>query len=77
MGIRVEVKNVGPDSSRNDKMKAVKGALVFLRRQVKEAGILTELKQRAHFESKSEKRRRKKKECVFMRQKEKLRDYFG
>lgn len=60
--IRVELKDLPPNPSYDERDRAFKNMLSVFKRQVNEAGILSEYKQRQYYESPSEKRKRKKKE---------------
>ena len=65
--VRVEVQR-----KYGDPMKNVKDALYELRRRVEDAGILTSLKEHEVFESKTQKKRRKKKAARAKFQREQL-----
>lgn len=74
--IKVELRNYNPNAEYHEKERAFKHLLTIFKRQVNEAGILNEYKQRQFYESPGEKRRRKKKEAAIERQKEKLKEHF-
>lgn len=75
--IRVEMKDLPPNPSREERERAFKNMLAAFKRQVNEAGILSEYKQRQYYESPSEKRKRKAKESQLEIQKEKIRGRFS
>jgi ribosomal protein S21 len=75
--IRVEIKDLPPNCSYEERDRAFKNLLSNFKRQVNDAGILSEWKQRQFYESPSEKRKRKKKESAIEVQKEKIRGHFG
>ena len=60
----------------DDKDRAFKSMLAAFRKQVNEAGIISQYKRNQFYESPGEKRNRKRKEAELERQKDKLRDYF-
>lgn len=74
--VRVEIKELPPGASYEERDRAFKNMLSIFKRQVNEAGILSEWKQRQYYESPSEKRKRKKKESEIEMQKEKIRGHF-
>lgn len=75
--VRVEMKELPPNPSREERERAFKNMLSAFKRQVNEAGILSEYKQRQYYESPSEKRKRKAKEAELEIQKEKIRGRFS
>lgn len=75
--VRVEMKDLPPNPSREERERAFKNMLAAFKRQVNEAGILSEYKQRQYYESPSEKRKRKAKESQLEIQKEKIRGRFS
>ena len=75
--VRVEMKDLPPNPSREERERAFKNMLAAFKRQVNEAGILSEYKQRQYYESPSEKRKRKAKESQLEIQKEKIRGIFS
>ena len=72
---------INPRASREDKERAADNAfrdmLKHFNRRVKNAEIIQEWKKHQYFESKSEKRRRKRKEVALKIHKEKLMNHFG
>jgi small subunit ribosomal protein S21 len=75
--IRVEIRDLPPNPSYEERDRAFKNMLSAFKRQVNESGILSEYKQRQFYESPSEKRKRKKKEAELELQKEKIRGRFS
>lgn len=75
--IRVELKDLSPNPSYEERDRAFKNMLSVFKRQVNDSGILTEYKQRQYYESPGEKRKRKKKEAELEIQKEKIRANFS
>jgi ribosomal protein S21 len=81
--IRVECKNLPANASRDEKERAFKIMFATFKRHVNESGILTRYKEVQYFESKGEKRRRKKRASDNLRRKEtnklktRLREHFG
>ena len=63
------VKVVARENGNMDKDRAFKALLSAFKNQVNKAGILSECKKREFFESKGEKRRRKRKESIREHQK--------
>lgn len=74
--VRVELKDLPPNPSRDERDRAFKNMLAIFKKQVNDAKILPEYKQRQYYESPSEKRKRKKKEAEVELQKEKIRGHF-
>ncbi len=75
--VRVELRDLPPNPSYEERDRAFKNLLSAFKRQVNESGILTEYKQRQYYESPGEKRKRKMKEAQAELQKEKIRGYFS
>lgn len=75
--VRVELRDLPPNPSYEERDRAFKNLLSAFKRQVNESGILTEYKQRQYYESPGEKRKRKRKEAQVELQKEKIRGYFS
>jgi len=75
--VRVEMRDLPPNPSREERERAFKNMLAAFKRQVNESGILSEYKQRQYYESPSEKRKRKAKESQLEVQKEKIRGRFS
>lgn len=75
--VKVELRDLPPNASRDERERAFKNMLSAFKRQVNESGILSEYKQRQYYESPSEKRKRKLKEAEVELQKEKIRGYFS
>ena len=77
---RVE-NRVRPNASKEEKEKAFKGMLAAFKRKVNESEILVRYKEKQFYESKSEKKRKKRKEIERLRStgmnSKKYRDYFG
>ena len=74
---RVSMDDLGRRGKSGDKLKNFKALMGIFRKRVAEAGILTTFKEKQYFESKGEKRRRKKKEMDNNARKERLRSHFG
>lgn len=74
--VRVDLKELSPNASYDERDRAFKIMFANFKKQVNEAGILSEYKQRQYYESPSEKRKRKKKESEIENQKEKIRGHF-
>jgi ribosomal protein S21 len=74
--VRVELKDLPPNASYYERERAFRTMLSSFKRQVNELGILSEYKERQYYESPGEKRKRKKKEALIERQKEKIRSHF-
>jgi len=81
--IRVVARHLHPNASWEEKDKNFRILHATFKRQVNESGILTIYKERQTYESKGEKRRRKRRESELQRRKEKeslrtnLREHFG
>lgn len=75
--VKVELKDLSPNCSYEERDRAFKNMLANFKRQVNEAQILSEWKQRQYYESPSEKRKRKLKESEIESHKEKIRTHFG
>lgn len=65
------VRVVAKDTGNMDKERAFRGLLNAFKNQVNKSGVLSEYKKREFFESKGEKRRRKRKEAIREHQKNK------
>ena len=74
--IRVELKDLSPNASYDERDRAFKIMFANFKKQVNDAGIISEYKQRQYYERPSEKRKRKIKESKIENQKEKIRGYF-
>lgn len=75
--VRVELKNFSENPSYEERDRAFRNMLAMFKRQVNDAGILSEYKQRQYYESPSEKRKRKAKESQLESMKEKIRVHFS
>lgn len=75
--VRVELRDLPPNPSYDERDRAFKNLLSAFKRQVNDSGILSEYKQRQYYESPSEKRKRKSKEAQIELQKEKIRGHFS
>ena len=78
--IRVVAKNFHFEGSLEEKQKNDRILLSIFHRRVNDSGILTRYKERQYYESKGEKRRRKRKEANLQRMKDlrtDLREHFG
>lgn len=81
--IRVVARHLSPNASMDEKDRNFRMMFAAFKRQVNESGILTIYKEKQFYESKGEKRRRKRKECDLERRKDtenlknNLRDRFG
>lgn len=73
--VRVELRE-SHNASHEERDRAFKSMLAAFRKQVNEAGIISQYKRKQYYESPGENRNRKRKEAQLERQKEKLRDYF-
>ena len=76
MPCRVELRDLPPNASWQEREVAFKKMFTIFKKQVAEAGILRTLKQHECYESPGEKKRRKKKESANQRLKAKLRESF-
>ncbi len=77
MACKVELRDVSNGaSSWHEKEAAFKKMHSIFKKQVAEAGILSLCKQKEFYESPGEKKRRKRKEAVNQRLKDKLRENF-
>ena len=74
--VRVDLKELPPNASYDERDRAFKIMFANFKKQVNDAGILSEYKQRQYYESPSEKRKRKMKESEIENQKEKIRGHF-
>jgi len=72
---------INPKASKEDRQRSADNAfrdmLKHFNRRVKNAEIIQEWKKHQYFESKSEKRRRKRKEVALKIHKERLMNHFG
>lgn len=75
--VRVEARELRANASQDEKDRAFRTLHSIFKRRVTEAGILADWKRHQFYESPSEKRRRKRKESIVNRHKEKLRERFG
>ena len=71
-GIRVDARPLSRNATDEDKDRAFKGMYAAFKRLVNETGILTEYNRKQSFESKGQKRRRKKKESALARMKQEM-----
>jgi ribosomal protein S21 len=76
MACRVELRDLPFNASWQEREIAFKKMFTVFKKQVAEAGIIHELKQREHYESPGEIKRRQKKEADNQRLKAKLRENF-
>ena len=75
--VRVQLRDLPPNASYEERDRAFKAMLSIFKKQVNDAGILTEYKLRQYYESPAEKRKRKKKESLLQARKEKINSYFS
>jgi len=79
--VRVELKKEQSSNDPKDRERAFRSMFSAFKRQVNNAGILTEFNQRESYESRSQKKRRKLKESALRRNREalqtRLREHFG
>jgi ribosomal protein S21 len=80
--IRVELKPLHPNATREQAERNFRGMFAAFKRRVNDLGILTEYNQKQVYESRSQKLRRKRKESELQRRKEaglqtRLRESFG
>lgn len=68
--VRVELRDLPPNASLYEREKAFRTMMAIFKRQVNDAGILSEYKERQYYESPGEKRKRKRKEAALERRKE-------
>jgi ribosomal protein S21 len=68
--IKVELRDIPHNASLYEREKAFRTMMAIFKRQVNEAGILSEYKERQYYESPGEKRKRKRKEADLERRKE-------
>lgn len=76
MACRVELRDLPPNPSWYEREIAFKKMFTAFKKQVAEAGIMHDYKQREHYESPGQARRRKRREAENSRMKEKLRENF-
>lgn len=76
MACRVEIRDLSPNASWQEREIAFKKMFTVFKKRVAEAGILYELKQREFYESEGVRARRKRKEVENFRLKQKLRESF-
>lgn len=76
MSCRVELRDLHPNASRQEKDTAFKKMFSIFKKQVADANIMQLYKQHEFYESPGEKRRRKGKEQAQARLKAKLRENF-
>ena len=74
---RVTLDELGRRGKSRDQQKNVRSLLGLFRKRVNESGILTTYKENQYYESRGEKRRRKKKEMEHSAKKDRLRLNFG
>jgi len=74
--VRVELKELPGNASQQDRDFAFKRMFSIFKKAVAEAGIMHAYKQHEYYESKSEKRRRKRREAEVQCLKAKLREHF-
>lgn len=68
--VKVELKDLPRNASLYERERAFRTMLAVFKRQVNEAGILSEYKERQYYESPGEKRKRRLKEAARERSKE-------
>lgn len=68
--VKVELWDISPNASLYEREKAFRTMMAIFKRQVNDAGILSEYKERQYYESPGEKRKRKRKEAAQERRKE-------
>lgn len=68
--VKVELRESSSNASLYEREKAFRTMMTIFKRQVNEAGILSEYKERQYYESPGEKRKRKRKESAQERRKE-------
>ncbi len=68
--VKVELRDMPHNASLYEREKAFRTMMAIFKRQVNEAGILSEYKERQYYESPGEKRKRKRKESALERRKE-------
>lgn len=74
--VRVELRNLPPTASREDREMAFRKMHTAFKKAVTEAGVLHQYKQHEFYESPSEKKRRQKRESDLQKLKAKLRESF-
>jgi len=74
---RVSLEDLGKRGKFNDNQKNTKTMLAIFRKMVNDSGIMTTYKQNQFYESKGEKRRRKKKEMINNVKRDRLRSHFA
>lgn len=73
MGIKVKMRELPRGASPEAKDRAFKGMMAAFKRDVNEYGVLKDLSKRKYYESKGQKKRRKRKENAALRMKEERR----
>lgn len=76
MACKVELRDLPPNASWHEREIAFKKMFTIFKKNVADCGILHEYKQHETYESRGEKKRRKKKEAANQRMKAKLRENF-
>lgn len=74
--VRIESRNQSSHLSRDEREREFKKLFTLFKKQCAEAGVIHDYKAHETFESKSRKRRRKKREAELARMKGKLRENF-
>ena len=74
--VKVDVRDLPPNASFYDRERAFRTMLSNFKRQVNEAGILSEYKERQYYETPGQKRKRKRREAEAERRKESIRQNF-
>lgn len=74
---KVTLDDLGRRGKSRDNHKTFKSLLGLFRKRVNESGVLTIYKEKQYYESKGEKRRRKRREMEHNARKERLRSHFG
>lgn len=74
--VRVEMRDLHPNCSRDDRDKAFRRMFATFKKAVTDAGILHDYKEHEHFESESRKKRKKRRDSEVQRLKLKLRENF-
>lgn len=70
MGVKVKMRDLSRDATPEARDRAFKGMMAAFKRELNESGIFQDLSNKKYYESKSQKKRRKRKENASLRMKE-------
>lgn len=74
--VRVEIKDLPTNASFYERERAFRTMMSNFKRQVNEAGILSEYKERQYYETPGQKRKRKRREAEAERRKDSIKQSF-